>query len=157
MKYNFRYQTKARDIWQLTMYNIYSNYLLRTVHIIFTIAMISLTIKFWPTLNLPLRIGVIAGMLLFVAIQPFLIYMSAKKKALHLPREIILAIDDTGLHIQADNETTDIKWYSVKGIVKKPTLLVIVISNQQGYILSNRVLSAQRDEVYQFVKTKIHR
>lgn len=151
MKYNFKYQIKAVDLWQLTMYSVYRSFL-GPINIIFTVAMILLTTKHFMTVTLILKIGMILGVLVFILIQPLLIYFNSWKKVQHLPRDIEMEMDDFGVHIYSDNQKADIKWKMVKDIAYKPTVLVLVTSNQHGYILSNRVLKSQKNEIYAYVK-----
>ncbi len=156
MKYNFKYKTKASDLWQITMYNIYSSFM-GTVNIIFTIAMILLAVKYWSSLNLGLRFLVLIGVFLFIAIQPLLIYLKSLKHVRLLPKEIEMIIDDYGLKINNDHRSIDIKWKEIQGISKKPTLLLILAKGGHGYILTNSVLGTYKTEVYVFIRTMLQR
>lgn len=154
MQYCFKYQTKATDLWQLTMYGIYGS-MMGTINIIFTVAMLLLAYRFWQDMNLVLKMLCILGVLLFLLIQPTLIYLRSLKQAGQFQSPIELDMDDEGLHIYAGLEKSFIPWYLVKGISKKPTLLVIFASNQHGYVLSNNVLKADKMKVYEFVQSKL--
>lgn len=145
---------KAVDLWQLTMYSVYNSFL-GPINIIFTVAMILLMFKYVMTVALILKIGMILGVLVFILIQPLLIYFTSWKKVQQLPKVIEIEIDNFGLHIYSDNQKEEIKWKMVKGITKKPTLLVIVVSEQHGYVLSNRVLKSQKNEIYTYVKSML--
>lgn len=154
MNYSFKYQNKALDLWQLTMYGIYTS-MMGTINIIFTVSMLLLAFKFWAEMGLVFRILCGAGVLLFLVIQPLVIYQKSKKQMYQLPQSIELDMDDDGLHVYAGLEKTLIPWDAVKGIMKKPTLLVLFASNQHGYILSNDVLKSEKDSVYQYVIEKL--
>ena len=117
--------------------------------------MILLLFKYFTLVNVVLKIVLVIGVLMFILIQPLLIYYNSWKKVQLLPKEIELGMDDRGLHIYSDDQKADIQWKKVKGIKSKPTLLVIVASDQHGYILSNRVLKSKKNEVFDYVTSKL--
>ncbi|NCC78298.1 MAG: YcxB family protein, partial [Clostridia bacterium] len=77
MKFLFNYETKASDLWQLSMYGIYKS-MVGLVNVIFTAAMVLLTAKYWSEVNWYLKGLLILGLSLFTVIQPLLIYRRAK-------------------------------------------------------------------------------
>ena len=156
MTYTFKYQTKAMDLWQLTMYSVYASFL-GPINIIFTVAMLLLNFKYLMSVSLILKVLMVIGALLFLLIQPLLIYYNSWKKVKSLPKEIEIKIDYMGLHICSHQEKADIKWSQVKAISRKPSLLVLITSDQHGYILSNKVLKGQKDDVYSYVQSMIEK
>ncbi len=154
MKYQYSYRTSTKDLWQLTMYGIYGS-MLGTVNLIFTVAMILLTLKFWQTVNIPLKVVLLVGVSLFTIIQPLLIYSRTKKQTELNPEEVTIGLDEDGLHIEVGDKNSYIPWKSVKGLSKKPTMLVIYSEANQGYILSNKILADDRKEVEAYIERKL--
>ncbi len=156
MKYQFNYETKAIDLWQLSMYSMYRS-MVGMINIIFTGAMIGLTIKFWSGANLWIRGLLILGMGLFTVIQPLLIYRRAKKQLSTVSKDISIRFDDYGVHVETGGEKSDLKWKSIKGIAKNPTLIIVYTTATHGFILTNKVLGNQKEAFYNDVLKKLKR
>lgn len=154
MKYNYKYKTTAFDIWQLSMYGIYGS-MLGIVNGIFTVAMILLAIRFFADVHITLKVLLIIAICLFSVIQPIILYLRAKKQMENMPEEVNLSFDDQGMHVKINSKKTDLKWQSIRGISKKPTMLVVFSSAQHGFVLNNKVLQSQRDDLYDYVMTRI--
>lgn len=154
MKYDFKYQTTALDIWQLSMYRIYGS-IVGSVNIIFTVAMILLSFQFWRDVNLAIKIGLILAVCLFTLIQPVVIYLRAKKQVGTAPRVVDIEFNDKAIHVKSNNQTSTLKWQSIKGILKKPTMLVVLSTGQEGFILTNKVLGKQKVPFYNYVMSNI--
>jgi hypothetical protein len=152
--YNFKYRTTAFDLWQLSMYGIYGS-TLGVVNVIFTFAMIALTIKFWVVASLVIKILLILAMSLFVLIQPLVVYKRAKKQVANITSDTEISVDDRGVHVKVENQTSDLKWHSIKGITKKPNMVIILSTNKHGFILSNKVLGQQKKAFYDYVQLKL--
>ncbi|HZK26661.1 MAG TPA: YcxB family protein [Thermoclostridium sp.] len=155
MKYKFSIKTTASEFWQLSMYGIYGS-ILGTTNIIFTVAMILLSIRFFSGAHIVLKYLMVIAIILFPIIQPLVVYLRAKKQAKGLPKEEVhLTVDDQGIHIISGFKKEDIQWSDVRGLTKKPTLLVIYTSSQHGYVLSNKVLGEQKDDFYKYICSKM--
>lgn len=154
MKYKFTYQTTAFDLWQLSMYSTY-NSMVGVCNIIFTVAMTLLTVKFWNGVNIFIKVLLIMGILLFPIIQPIAVYLRAKRQIAMMPHDMEIGFDDYGVHVKTKNEKSDLKWKTLKGVSKKPNMIVIFSTNKHGFILTNRVLGKQKEEFYKYVVSKI--
>jgi len=154
MKYHFIYRTTASDIWQLSMYGTYGS-IIGVTNLVFTAAMVLLAVRFFTSVHIVLKCLIIAGISLFTVIQPLLVYLRAKKQADKIPGEINLEFDDQGMHISLGDQKQDIDWNDVKGVIKKPTLLVILSSAQHGFVLNNKVLGDKKEEFYNYICSKI--
>jgi hypothetical protein len=154
MKFTFKYSTKAMDLWKLSMYGIYGS-MVGLVNIIFTIALILLTAKYWMQVNIMFKILLIMGVGLFTFIQPLLVYLKAKKQVKKIPDPIELSFNNQGVHIHSEKEASHLEWKSIKGITKKPGMLILIASSRHGFILTDDVLGAQKDEFYHYVLSKI--
>lgn len=156
MKYKFVYQTTAFDLWQLSMYSIYSS-MVGVCNIIFTVAMLLLTVKYWGEVSIFLKILLIIGICLFTVIQPTMVYMRAKKQVATAPREMEIGFDDYGIHVKTQSKSSDLKWNKIKGVSKKPSMIVIFSTGQHGFILTNKVLGKQKEAFYDYVLSKIQK
>lgn len=156
MKYQFKYETKASDLWQLSMYGIYRS-IVGLVNVIFTAAMIVLMIRFFKDASLGYRMLMILGLSLFTVIQPIVIYNRAKKQLSGMATDMEIGFDDFGVHVRSDNEKSSIKWKNIKGIAKQPTLVIVYSSKTHGFILTNKVLGKEREAFYRYVISKLKR
>ena len=154
MKYKFYYKTTAFDIWQLSMYSIYGS-IVGVCNIIFTVMMLLLTTKFWVDVNNLLRVLLIIGICLFTVIQPLVVYTRAKRQASRISDDMEIGFDDNGISIKTKKQSSELTWNEVKGVIKKPTMIVIFSTNQHGFILNNRSLGNQREAFYDYVLSKI--
>lgn len=127
------------------------------VNIIFTVAMLMLTVRFWGDVNSFIKILLIMGIGLFTFVQPVLVYFRAKRQAATLPEEMEIGFDDEGVHINTEKQRSALKWTEIKGVFKTTTSIVIMCKNKQGFILANRVLGKQKEDFYDYVISKIQR
>lgn len=156
MEYKFTYKTTAFDLWQLSMYSIYGS-MVGVCNIIFTVAMLLLTAKFWVDVNTLIKIFLIIATCLFTIIQPLVVYMRAKKQAVTLPQELQLGFDDHGVHVKSGNQSSDLKWNAIKGVSKKPTMIIVFSSTKHGFVLTNKVLGNQKEAFYDYLMSKIRK
>lgn len=154
MKYQFTINTTASDLWQLSMYGTYGS-ILGVTNAVFTVAMVLLAVRFFSEASMVLKCLLIAAICIFPVFQPLLVYRRAKKQAKNLPKDVLLSFDDQGMHVSIGVQKEDIAWNAVRGITKKPTLLILYSSAQHGYVLSNKVLGEHKEEFYQYVRSKI--
>lgn len=156
MKYKFTYQTTAFDLWQLSMYSIYGT-MVGVCNIIFTVAMLLLTAKFWGAVNIFMKVLLILAICLFTVIQPAVVYIRAKKQIAAVPQDMEIGFDDHGVHVKTQNQTSDLKWKTIKGISKKPSMVVIFSTTKHGFVLTNKVLGKQKEAFYNYVLSKIQK
>lgn len=156
MKYTFTYQTTAFDLWQLFMYSIYGS-MVGLSNIIFTIAMSLLSVKFWQSVNVFIKILLVVAICLFTIIQPVMIYMRAKKQVAGISQDIKISFDDDGIRIKTQNQTSEIQWSRIKGVSKKPSMVVILSTKKHGFILTNKVLGEQKEAFYNYVLSRIQK
>jgi hypothetical protein len=156
MKYKFTYHTTAFDLWQLSMYSTYSS-IVGGCNIIFTVAMILLTAKFWGDVNSFMKILLIIVICLFTVIQPAMVYMRAKRQVAAVAHDMEIGFDDNGIHVKTENKSSDLKWNTIKGVSKKPTMLVIFSTSKHGFVLTNKVLGRQKKAFYEYIVSKIQK
>lgn len=156
MKYKFIYKTTAFDLWQLSMYNMYTS-MVGVCNIIFTVAMLLLTAKFWGNVNSFVKMLLILAICLFTVIQPIIVYTRAKRQAASFTHDMEIGFDDNGIHVKTDNKASDLKWNRIKGVSKKPGMIVIFSTTKHGFILTNKVLGKQKEDFYDYVVSKIQK
>ncbi len=156
IRYKFTYQTTAFDIWQLSMYSTYGS-MVGVCNIIFTVAMLLLSIKFWVDVNSFIKIFLIILICLFTVIQPAVVYMRAKIQVRAIADDMEIGFDDNGIHVKTENESSDLKWNTIKGVSKKPSMIVIFSTTKHGFVLTNKVLGKQKKVFYNYVVSKIQK
>lgn len=153
MKYKFKYHTSALDLWKLSMYGTYGS-MIGVSNIIFAIAMLLLTIRFWSNVNIFVKVLLIIAINLFVIIQPIAVYYRAKKQVSIIPQDMEISFDDKGVHVATASQNSDIKWNSVKGIMKKPNMIVIYTTTKHGFIITNNMLETDKEDFYKYLISK---
>ena len=155
MKYKFDYQITALDLWKLSMCGVYSS-IIGILNIIFTVAMLFITKAFWGDVNSFIKIIFIVGIGLFTVIQPAAIYIRAKRQVNAIPHDLQICFNDDGIHIKSKKQNSKLKWNVIKGISKKPGIIVIYTITKHGYILTDKVLGKQKEDFYSYVVSKIN-
>lgn len=154
MEFKFESKLTARDMWKLSMNHIYHS-MLGVYNLIFAVAIILLTVKFWNDLGDFLKGFLVLVCILFPVMQPILIYFRASKQIAALPKDMVIGIDDTGLHITADGKKSHMPWSRVKGTIVERNMVILAIDGGRGYMLTNKVLGTQKEELLKFVETKV--
>lgn len=154
MKFKYNYRTNAFELWQLSMYYIYGS-IAGVCNIIFTMAMCVLTFSKWKDFAEYWHFLLILGCLFFPLIQPLIIYKRAQEQAKNEIQDMEISFSDRGISVTIGEQNSEIKWNTVKGIIKKPTMIILVSGSKYGFVLSNRVLGEEREEFYQYVDSKI--
>jgi hypothetical protein len=154
MKYKFNYKNTPFDFWQLSIYFTYGS-IIGVCNIIFTVAMILLSIKIWGDASSFVRMLLLFACCLFPIFQPIGIYTRAKKQAAD-SKEIEISFDDTGIHVKSGEVSSDLEWKIIKKVSKKPNVIVIFSTTTHGFVLTNRVLGIQKEEFYNYVVSKIN-
>lgn len=147
MNYKFRCDTNAVDLWKLTMYNTYHS-LAGTCNVVFTVAMMIVTIALWNKAGDAVLILLMVGCVLFPVFQPIGIYIKARQQVSALPSNMEIAFDHAGVHVKTETEHSDLKWNQIKSIRKVPNMLIIFSSNTHGFMLTNRALGNQKDALF---------
>ncbi len=155
MEYKFTYKNTANDFWLLSIYFMYGS-IVGICNLIFTTAMILLSIKSWENVSVLLKVILILACILFPIMQPLGIYIRAKRQAAK-SRQIVICFNDLGIQVKSENEKSEIKWNSIKRVSKKPSMIVVFSTTTHGFIVTNKVLGGLREEFYQYVISKMNR
>lgn len=153
MKYKYTYRNTAGELWQLSMYYTYGS-VVGMCNLIFTAAVIALTINKWNTVSGVWRFLLLLVCCLFTVIQPLAIWRKAEKQAAGISRDTEMELGDAGIRIRVGDENSMIPWTAVKKISKKPTMIILFSDTTHGYVLTNRVLGKDREAFYNYVTSK---
>ena len=154
MEYKYMCDVKASDLWKMAMVRTYKA-AIGVVNIVFTVAMILLTFRFWKTAPDILRILMIFGCIVFPVIQPLATYGMCVKQLENMPRDMELKFDDVGVHVSTGGQSELIRWNKVKNAIKRSNMIVVMSDDSHGYMLTNRVLGNEKEEFYNFLCSKI--
>ena len=113
MTYQFKSEVTAGDFWKLTMSRTYRS-VAGVCNMVFTVAMILFTAKFFRTSGDLMQMLMLFGCLLFPVIQPIAIYLKAKGQAKTMPKDVELSFDDAGLHVTVGKEKESIGWIKLR-------------------------------------------
>ena len=156
MKFHYHYRNTTLELWQLSMYYIYGS-LIGVCNLIFTGAMFALVYSKWSVSDTFFRILMIVGCCLFTVFQPVSAYRKAAKQAASIKEDTDIGFDDTGMYLKVGEKSSRIRWNQIKRISKKPTMVVIFSDTAHGYVLTDRILGADKASFYDFIASKIQK
>jgi hypothetical protein len=154
MEYRFKCDVKALDLWKMAMTRTYKS-IVGLVNVIFTIAMILLTIRFWAETSDLFRVLMVLGCILFPIIQPLAIYGNSVKQLENLPRDMELLFNEGGVRVFVGDKSELLRWNRIKNAIRRNNMIVVMSDDSHGYMLTNRVLGDQKEEFYQYICKKI--
>ena len=94
------------------------------------------------------------GCLLFPVIQPAAIYAKAKRQAAAVPQDVRLTFDEKGLLVTTGGEKQHLPWKRLR-VTKQPGMVLVLSGAGSGYMLTNRVLGAERETFLNFAQSKV--
>lgn len=154
MRFQYTYRTTAFELWQLSMYYTYGS-MVGLCNIIFTVAVLALTVSRWRVSGAGFRALLVFGLCLFTVIQPLVVYLRAKRQAAGIAQNTTVSFGDDGIHIKVGDQFSNIRWESVKRISRKPTMIIVFSDTTHGFLFTNRVLGAEREAFYEYITSKI--
>ena len=110
---------------------------------------------FWGKVETGFRCLLLLYASLFTVIQPAVVWKNCRKRLKQGAPELDLIFDEKGVTIQSGGARDRRKWSQLKQVVFKPTLVTIYVEENEGYIMTNRVLGKTRKEFISFVKAHI--
>ncbi len=156
MRFEFESRTTPLDFWRLSMNRTYHS-VAGVCNAVFTVSMILLSVKFWNQSDDLVQTFMFLGCILFPVIQPLAVYLKAKGQASLIPENMKLMFDDKGLHVTVGEQKEDIVWSKITGVIKKARLVIVFSDARHGYMLPYRVLGKDREDFYEFAKSKAER
>ena len=156
MEFRYVSDVKPKDLWFIAMDRTYRSFL-GVINVVFTVAIIALTFRFWTTTGALIRMLMISGCLIFPVIQPLAIYGRSVKQLESLPKRVELLFDERGVHVKSNGQHQDIKWSGIVNAIKQTNMIIIMSDSNHGYMLTNRILGDEKEEFYQFLIRKLRR
>ncbi len=154
MEYKYRSDVKAADLWLMAMRRTYKSPA-GIVNIIFTMAMVLLTIRFWGTASELIRSLMLLGCILFPIIQPLAVLGMSAKQLEDMPKNLELKFNDRGVSVTTGEKSETLPWRRIKNAIRQRNMIVIMSDDRHGYMLTNRVLGREKEEFYSFLCDKI--
>ena len=154
MEYRFKCDVSAKDLWEMAMARTY-NSMVGLINVVFTVAMILLTIRFFDRVPDVISILLLLGCILFPVIQPLAIYGNSVKQLENLPKDMELLFNEGGIRVFVGDESELIRWNKVRNAIKRSNMLVVMSDDSHGYMLTNRALGDQKEELYEYICKKI--
>ena len=154
MEYKYKSDVKASDLWLIAMRRTYKQPT-GVVNIIFTVAMILLTIRFWGTAPDIIKSLMVLGCILFPIIQPLAVYGRSAKQLEDMPRDMELKFTDSGIRVTTGEKSENLPWRRIRNAIKQKNMIVIMSDDRHGYMLTNRVLGSEKEEFYNFLCDRI--
>ena len=139
MEYQYKCRITAWDFFRLTMRQTYRS-MAGMCNLVFTVAMILLTAKFWSQSGEVLQVLMLIGCLLFPAAA--------------VPQDVRLTFDEKGLLVTTGGERQHLPWNRLR-VTKQPGMVLVLSGAGSGYMLTNRVLGADREAFWSFVQSKV--
>ena len=86
--------------------------------------------------------------------DPADLYLKAKGQAKTMPKDVELSFDDAGLHVTVGKEKESIGWKKLR-VANEPGMMIVFSDARHGYMLTNRILGAQKEPFFAFAKERI--
>lgn len=154
MRYQYQCKIRPVDFWMLSMRRTYRS-MVGVCNIVFGVAMILLTIRFWSQANDVVQTLLFLACLLVPVVQPVGVYLKSKAQVSVIPQGTELAFGDDGIHVTLGSEREFIRWNKVRGVRKEGSMIIVYTDANHGYMLTKRVLGSDKDDFYRYVKAHI--
>lgn len=155
MQYQFQCKIKPIDFWKLSMRRTYRS-LVGVCNIVFGVAMILLTVRFWNQAGDIVQTLLFLACLLVPVIQPLGVYLKSKVQVSVIPQGTELTFDEDGIHVTLGAEREFIRWNKVRGVRKEGGMIIVYTDANHGYMLTKRVLGSAKNDFYQYVKAHMN-
>lgn len=152
--YSYEYRNTAAELWQLSMYYTYGS-MVGVCNLAFTAGAFAMAVSRWEGASIFMRCLIVFGCCLFTIIQPFLVYLKARRQAQAITEDTRISFDEAGLHVRVGKERWDGGWDGVKRLSKKPTMIILFSDTTHGFVLTNRILGDDRKGFYQYVLSRM--
>ena len=85
-----------------------------------------------------------------------MILLTAKfwRQAAAVPQDVQLTFDEKGLLVTTGGERQHLPWNRLR-VTKQPGMVLVLSGAGSGYMLTNRVLGADREAFWSFVQSKV--
>lgn len=154
MNYHFDIDVKPVDFFKLSMRKTYKSPV-GICNIVFTLAAIALTVRFFGEAADWVRLLLILMCILFPVIQPISVYFRGRALAVSIPKGLTLDVNDSGIVASLNSQSEKIEWKRVKALIDNNSMLVLVVDGKNGYFLTDRVLKDKREEFIGYAEARL--
>ena len=92
--------------------------------------------------------------LLFVVINPLMLYGKAKKQAMTNPayqQPSYYTLEEDGIHVEIGDQKGTIEWNRVSKMRHRWGMYILYTGRQQAFVFPDEALGAKKDEIVQFI------
>lgn len=150
MEFRFSYRVRPVDLWLLSMHNIYRS-MGAVVNIVFTVSMVLLAVRFWSGVDLPLRLVLAGGILLFPLFQPLFVFLRSRKIVSRMPGNLEMVIDDGGIVIASEENRSEIGFRELRSLTRLRGMLILHTRSGQAYVLGRGSLDGRGRALFDFL------
>lgn len=154
VRYRYTCDVKPKDLWYLYLYRMYHS-VAGMVTLILGISLIALTIAFWNRNGIFLRTVLILASLLVPVVQPLGMYLRSVKELEQLPKDMELCFGDAGIYVKVGEKSDHVSWQKVRHIAKEINMIMLVLRDGRGYMVTDRVMGQEKDDFYRYVFSRI--
>lgn len=154
MKFDLEIKVFPIDFWIISMKKTYSTPI-GVCNIIFTLASIGLTARFYSEANNWVQLLLLLTCLIFPVFQPIMVYLKAKTQTSMIPVGMRAVIDDAGVYITVGEQSEKISWNRVTQVITNSQMVILRVDKKNGYFFTNRVLGTKKDDFINYVESKI--
>ena len=122
----------ARDIFDFSMYSAYSGFA-GIFTFVFLILVIGILGYAWSSVAVMQRVMLLGCIILFVFVQPIMIWMKAKAhaKTTGYSTPINLDVSDEQIGVEQAGVTGELKWDQIWKVVRIPNMYIIKVDRQR--------------------------
>lgn len=154
MSFRFENKINTLDVWKLSMYNIYHS-IIGVYNAIFAVAIILMTVKLWDPQKQVLMTVLVICCVVYPIVQPVAIYRRASRQVGAIPKDMVYEIDDAGIHISVGkSQKSHVTWSRLRAIRKDYGMVILMIEDGKGYMLTNRTLGTQKAAFLEYLESK---
>jgi len=124
-------------------------------NIIFSVAVILLTVKLFPEAGSFLRAVLLLLCLAFPVIQPLGIFMRARLLADSVPEDLTIETRKSGLLVKAGELCELVGYNKIKKVISTGDCVILNVGGQKGYFLFNRVMGDKKEAFTEYIKSQM--
>lgn len=161
MEVKFDTDITVKDMYKFLLNNTYRRFT-GIVWVIFTFAVVFITIYTWGTMEIMYSVILIVLALLYAA-NPLILYFKAKSQVRNTPsfqKPLSYVLDEEGISISQDDDNAEVKWDEIWKIVRYGSEVIVYVSSVRAFIWPVRCIEDKYDDIVKItsehMKTRSH-